>query len=111
MKLKTLTAISMGAAALYAVLSALLICVQIFLLKDGPISGPQIILSLVGIALAGSYIIDAIRQYNRVRTIRNNPSPFRRAEDRLDELERLKRRDMVTAEEYVAKRREILKDL
>jgi len=32
-------------------------------------------------------------------------------EDRLDELERLKRRDMVTAEEYVAKRREILKDL
>jgi hypothetical protein len=33
------------------------------------------------------------------------------AEDRLDELERLKRRDMVTPEEYAAKRQEILKDL
>jgi len=35
----------------------------------------------------------------------------RTAEDRLDELERLKRRDMVTPEEYAAKRQEILKDL
>ena len=34
-----------------------------------------------------------------------------RAEDRLDELERLKRRDMVTPEEYTTKRQEILKDL
>ena len=32
-------------------------------------------------------------------------------EDRLDELERLKRRDMVTPEEYAAKRQDILKDL
>jgi len=32
-------------------------------------------------------------------------------EDRLDELERLKRRDMVKAEEYAAKRTDILKDL
>jgi len=36
---------------------------------------------------------------------------LRRVEDRLDELERLKRRDMVTPEEYAAKRQEILKDL
>ena len=35
----------------------------------------------------------------------------RSAEDRLDELERLKRRDLVTPEEYAAKRQEILKDL
>jgi hypothetical protein len=35
----------------------------------------------------------------------------KRVEDRLDELERLKRRDMVTPEEYTAKRQEILKDL
>ncbi len=34
-----------------------------------------------------------------------------RVEDRLDELELLKRRDMVTPEEYTAKRQEILKDL
>ena len=33
------------------------------------------------------------------------------AEARLDELERLKRRDMVTPEEYATKRQEILKDL
>jgi hypothetical protein len=32
-------------------------------------------------------------------------------EDRLDELEHLKRRDMVTPEEYAAKRAEILNDL
>jgi hypothetical protein len=32
-------------------------------------------------------------------------------EDRLDELDRLKRRDLVTPEEYAAKRQEILKDL
>jgi len=35
----------------------------------------------------------------------------RTVEDRLDELERLKRRDMVTPEEYAAKRQDILKDL
>jgi hypothetical protein len=59
-----------------------------------------------------------------LRTVRNNFDPRYRgssteitptnrpsAEDRLDELERLKRRDMVTAEEYAAKRQEILKDL
>jgi len=36
---------------------------------------------------------------------------LRSTEDRLDELKRLKRRDMVTSEEYAAKRQEILKDL
>jgi hypothetical protein len=111
MKLKTLTTISLVAAALYAVFSALYIWMLIFPLNDGRVSATQIVLSLVGIALAASYIKDAIQQYQRVRTIRNNPSPLRRAEDRLDELERLKRRDMVTPEEYAAKRREILKDL
>ena len=39
------------------------------------------------------------------------PTKERSVEDRLDELERLKRRDMVTPEEYAAKRHEILKDL
>ena len=47
---------------------------------------------------------------------RKGPPPLPRkqtlsVEDRLDELERLKRRDMVTPEEYAAKRQEILKDL
>ncbi len=36
---------------------------------------------------------------------------YRTVEDRLDELERLKRRDLVTPEEYAAKRQDILKDL
>ena len=40
-----------------------------------------------------------------------SPSRLQTAEDRLDELERLKRRDMITPEEYTAKRQEILKDL
>lgn len=35
----------------------------------------------------------------------------RSIEDRLDELERLKRRAMVTSEEYEAKRKDILNDL
>jgi hypothetical protein len=38
------------------------------------------------------------------------PRP-RSVEDRLDALERLRRREMVTPEEYAAKRQEILKDL
>ncbi len=40
-----------------------------------------------------------------------SPAPRVSTEDRLDELERLKRRDMVTPEEYATKRHEILKDL
>ncbi len=36
---------------------------------------------------------------------------YHAVEDRLDELERLKRRDIVTPEEYAAKRQEILKGL
>jgi hypothetical protein len=43
-----------------------------------------------------------------------SPLPTRESrtvEDRLDELERHKRRNMVTPEEYAAKRQDILKDL
>ena len=36
---------------------------------------------------------------------------FRSVEERLDELERLKRRDLISPEEYAAKRQEILKGL
>jgi hypothetical protein len=43
--------------------------------------------------------------------INRDYAPLRTVEDRLDELERLKRRDMVTPEEYAAKRQDILKDL
>jgi len=59
---------------------------------------------LVGFAVLP--IMTNIRNYrNAARAISKS------VEDRLDELERLKRRDMVTPEEYAAKRQEILKDL
>jgi cytochrome c-type biogenesis protein CcmH/NrfG len=48
-----------------------------------------------------AWLAELNRDCGRVRTV----------EDRLDELERLKRRDLVTPEEYAAKRQEILKDL
>jgi hypothetical protein len=43
--------------------------------------------------------------------VREEEEDYRSIEDRLDELERLKRRDLVTPEEYAAKRLEILRDL
>jgi cytochrome c-type biogenesis protein CcmI len=55
----------------------------------------------------------AIRR-SRSRLISSSRAEFawqKSVEDRLDELERLKRRDMVTPEEYAAKHQEILKDL
>jgi hypothetical protein len=62
---------------------------------------------------AGTMLND--RPWSRVRNdLRRwaaQPTPVKSVEDRLDELERLKRRDMVTPEEYTAKRQEILKDL
>jgi predicted Holliday junction resolvase-like endonuclease len=50
----------------------------------------------------------------RNRAMENDSAQFawqNSVEDRLDELERLKRRAMVTPEEYEAKREEILRDL
>jgi hypothetical protein len=47
----------------------------------------------------------------RTKSIGLHPAFQRSIEDRLDELERLKRRDVLTPEEYTAKRQEILKDL
>ncbi len=63
--------------------------------------------------LVGSYMVWS--GFLRVRESAATPShpveDSRSVEDRLDELERLKRRDMVTPEEYDTKRQEILKDL
>jgi hypothetical protein len=70
------------------------------------------------LAGAGAFLF-----FRGLRMVRNNFDPRYRTsteiapsnrpttEDRLDELERLKRREMVTAEEYAAKRQEILNDL
>jgi type VI protein secretion system component VasK len=58
--------------------------------------------------------ISAVRAAKLVEEKRQSSSDElsdRSVEDRLDELERLKRRDLVTPEEYAAKRQEILKDL
>ena len=59
-------------------------------------------------------IVITVRQMRRSPTSNPPHAEFawqNSVEDRLDELERLKRRDMVTPEEYAAKRQEILKDL
>jgi len=57
-------------------------------------------------------IIDKLSKGLRAETPPALPRHVTRsAEDRLDELERLKRRDMVTPEEYATKRAEILKDI
>jgi hypothetical protein len=83
----------------------------------GSIPGPLlaggrflILLCVAQIGLAGwqiGYAWANIRNLRSALPTLKNPSP----EDRLDELERLKRRDMVTSEEYAAKRQEILEDL
>ncbi|HEV3271212.1 MAG TPA: hypothetical protein VGZ93_03435 [Candidatus Methylacidiphilales bacterium] len=58
-----------------------------------------------------SLVHDLARQMNIEKQVESLGARWRSVEDRLDELERLKRRDMVTPEEYAAKRQEILKDL
>jgi hypothetical protein len=73
----------------------------------------------LGMSLGGiGCIVTGILQFtNRVKFGRvielesTDSAKKKDVEDRLDELERLKRREMVTPEEYVAKRQEILKDL
>ncbi len=71
-----------------------------------------IVMGLLGI---GSIVIGILQFTGKAkfgRVIEAETSDFAKtAEDRLDELERLKRRDMVSPEEYAAKRQEILKDL
>ena len=64
---------------------------------------------IIGIRLVRDWHWSRLR--NDWRRWSSRPVVIRTTEDRLDELERLKRRDMVTPEEYAAKRQEILKDL
>jgi hypothetical protein len=69
---------------------------------------------VANIALNVWFLIPALRKAHQARlALRNLPKKtrFQTAEDRFDELERLKRRQMVTPEEYAAKRQDILKDL
>jgi len=70
--------------------------------------------SLLALALVLCICIGVLRRLGFIANSRPPHSEFAwqaSVEDRLDELERLKRRDMVTPEEYAAKRQEILKDL
>ena len=73
----------------------------------------MVIFSAVFFLLIGLVGFVALRKM-RQKAAANSSAQFawqNSVEDRLDELERLKRRDMVTPEEYAAKRQEILKDL
>jgi MFS family permease len=70
--------------------------------------------SLIVLALVLGLFIGAMRRLGFIVKAPTAHAEFawqNSVEDRLDELERLKRRDMVTPEEYAAKRLEILKDL
>jgi hypothetical protein len=71
-------------------------------------AGPMTIFLLV---CSANYLIK--KAYDRLTQseISFQKTFSRSVENRLEELERLKRRDMVTPEEYAAKRQEILKDL
>jgi hypothetical protein len=71
-------------------------------------------LGLLATGLVVLFVVGAVRRIRRAAMPRSTRAEFAWqsiVEDRLDELERLKRRDMVTPEEYAAKRQEILKDL
>ena len=67
---------------------------------------------LVWYLTRGQYVIHELAgQMHVEKQIDSLGARWRSVEDRLDELEHLKRRDMVTPEEYATKRAEILKDL
>jgi hypothetical protein len=66
---------------------------------------------LIGFLTATVLLLSAKLLDRRSNRLEVDPAVRRNVEDRLDELERLKRREMVTPEEYAAKRQEILKDL
>jgi hypothetical protein len=81
----------------------------------------QMVVDLVNVVITLMFSIWVMRSQTKAlgETFRNKETSGlsdvyrnrRSVEDRLDDLERLKRRDMVTPEEYAAKRQEILKDL
>ena len=71
-------------------------------------------LGLLVLSLILCLIVVTVRRMRRTPMSNSPHAEFawqKSVEDRLDELERLKRRDMVTPDEYAAKRQEILKDL
>jgi hypothetical protein len=85
--------------------------VNSFLRLVGPVA---VIGNAIGIVICWRRASMADSALLRTATSDSRPTsePRRKAvEDRLDELERLKRRDMVSPEEYATKRQEILKDL
>jgi len=97
----------------------LLVVVPIFLFTASNFdSGFGYLVALVPVFIGMSAVVVGLLQFNgrakfgRVIEIDSAAAgKEQRTEDRLDELERLKRRDMITPEEYATKRQEILKDL
>jgi hypothetical protein len=70
----------------------------------------DVVLCLLGLVFFAEGTSKSLKALS-VLTKRGESPSVKSVEDRIDELERLKRRDMVTPEEYSAKRQEILKDL
>jgi uncharacterized protein YwgA len=107
---------------------ALRVCYSIYMLGFaglvllGPEVDPDVklVLSIINLGIVILFSVSLTR--SRLKALRSRfreedaayteiSANHRQVEDRLDDLERLKRRDMVTPEEYAAKRQEILKDL
>jgi hypothetical protein len=83
------------------------------LTDDGVEVGPAVGTLLLFLVASASFIILSAHQMRLALKApdKTESSAKPTVESRLDELERLKRREMVTPEEYAAKRQEILKDL
>jgi hypothetical protein len=116
--MKAVTSLGLAASTVLVLGGSATIGLQIFLFAYAKSSDSQfstgVVSYLLGCVMGLYILVDGVRRFREMLASRSKwegPSSLQLAEDRLDELERLKRRDMVTPEEYAAKRQEILKDL
>jgi hypothetical protein len=99
--------INAGLAAIY--LFALILEMNVATSQHAEVHFWATIASLLFGLCLGLAIWQVIYASGKLRSLATKSN--QNTEDRLDELERLKRRGLVTTEEYAAKRQEILKDL
>jgi len=110
MKLLSRT-LSLLGSGLSVLMGGSLILLGIFSL-DGRSQLGNLGISLFCVVVGGYMAYDGFLRVREASAEESRPiSSSKSVEDRLDELERLKRRDMVTPEEYAIKRQDILKDL
>jgi hypothetical protein len=93
------------AAGAFSLIAALLLLEVLFR------GHPDLFIQVMGLVVIVGGAINVVICWRRAAKADSTLLNPATVEDRLDELERLKRRDMVTPEEYAAKRQDILKDL